>query len=181
MTKYSKQHAANIFEALKLKDDDTIPVIHLDNGAITAAPDIPMADFQQNPELFIEKGCLDICKKLWELNIPTRESEAHSGHSFVVLDKLNEPNTALFETLATTQPNNYLIAQPEIAKNGHYGKMEIPPNMKYACFKFREKIYIIYDTSSSVLDTSLVDSFEHQNKKCNTIFSSQESKSKHCD
>jgi len=60
-----------------------------------------------NPEQIIEAGAIDACKKLWDLNIFTVESQGRGDSSFVVLDTLDDNNKSVFKEFTEKFPKNY--------------------------------------------------------------------------
>ncbi len=83
--------------------------VHYKDGQIAAPPNAPFENVYSNPELYIEKGCLDACKSLWDLNITTQESEGHGNSAWIELGKLSDQNFEIFKELVKKQPRKYQI------------------------------------------------------------------------
>jgi hypothetical protein len=93
----------------RLGPNGELVVEHYEDGRISA-PILGLEDIMKiGPEMFIEKGALEICKKLWDLNIDTMESGAHGGSSYVVLSGLSDENRKVFDKLVKDNQANYRV------------------------------------------------------------------------
>ena len=81
----------------------------LEEGQIWHASELLTQEIYDHPETIIEIGVIDACKKLWDLNIFTIESNGHGGKSWVKLMSLDEENKQIFEEFAVRYPKNYEV------------------------------------------------------------------------
>ena len=58
--------------------------VHYKDGQIAAPPNAPFESVYSNPEFYIEKGCLDACKSLWDLNITNKKKKTLTGLFFLL-------------------------------------------------------------------------------------------------
>lgn len=82
----------------------------IQEGQIAEPCDILLTqEIYDNPGQIIEAGAIDACKKLWDLNIFTRESQGRGDSSFTVLDVLDNNNMKIFKEFAEKFHKNYRI------------------------------------------------------------------------
>lgn len=111
-------------------------VTHFANGRIVASRNVPLEEIEENPAMFIEKGCLQACKALWDLNIFTVQSDGYKKtSSYIEIGTLSQENMELFKSLSKAQPQVY-----EITESGQiviHGKGEIKEDL-VSCFKMQD-------------------------------------------
>lgn len=90
---------------------DDIKITHDKDGRIALNCDISLEEMINQPEVFIEKGCLDACIALWDLNITTRESNGWEKDAYIVLGNLSDENMKIFKRLANTCKKSYEIQE----------------------------------------------------------------------
>lgn len=111
-------------------------VTHYSNGRIVANRGVSMEEIFENPEMFIEKGCLKACKALWDLNIFTEQCDGYKKHSsYIETGILSKENLEIFKKLAKENPEMYQIT--ETGQSVIHGKGEIDQNI-VACFKMQD-------------------------------------------
>ena len=99
-------------------------VTHYSNGRIVANRGVSMEEIFENPEMFIEKGCLKACKALWDLNIFTEQCDGYKKHSsYIETGILSKENLKIFKKLAKENPEMYQIT--ETGQAVIHGKREI--------------------------------------------------------
>ena len=96
-------------EAVVYKNKFDNVVTHYKDGSISAPHSVDLETIVKQPEVFIEKGCLEACKLLWDLNISTIESNGHGESSYIVLKGLSEENLQIFKDLKKRDPVHYEI------------------------------------------------------------------------
>lgn len=106
-------------------------IVHTKNGRISLNCDLDLELIVEQPEVFIEKGCLDACKALWDLNITTRESNGWEKNAYIVLGQLSDENMEIFKELAKQDPEHYEIQEEvEMAVKNGRGKVDLDKLMK---------------------------------------------------
>lgn len=111
-------------EILYVHDKIKEKVVHTKSGRIALICDLDLELIVEQPEIFIEKGCLEACKALWDLNITTRESNGWENNAYIVLGELSEENLAIFTELAKQDPEHYEF-QEEVEMTVEKGKSKV--------------------------------------------------------
>lgn len=81
----------------------------IQEGQICHGAELLTQEIYDNPDTIIEPGVIDACKKLWDLNIFTFESNGHGNSSWIVLMSLDKENQKIFEDFAEKYPKNYQL------------------------------------------------------------------------